>query len=109
MSFDFNAFILIVVMSISVIGLRLLPFLFFRKRETPDLIAYLGKYLPYAIMGMMVIYCLKDTKVCEKYYGIPELIAIVVTVSIQVWKKNSLVAIVFGTAVYMSLVNFITV
>lgn len=71
------------------------------------LIEYLGKYLPYAIMGMMVVYCLKETRIMGPFHGIPELIAILLTVAMQLWKKNSLMAIVLGTATYVILVNYI--
>ena len=88
--------ILIAVMAVVTILLRFLPFLVFRK-ETPPYITYLGKVLPPAIIGMLVIYCLKDITPLAQPYGLPELIA----------KRNSLISILLGTAVYMVLIRTI--
>ena len=93
---------LVITMSAVTILLRFLPFVVFRKR-TPAYISYLGKVLPPAIIGMLVIYCLKDTKITSVPYGAPELIAGLLVVLLQTWKRNVLLSIVAGTAVYMFL------
>ena len=98
--------ILIAVMAIVTILLRFLPFLVFRK-ETPPYITYLGKVLPPAIIGMLVIYCLKDITPLAQPYGLPELIAAGCVVCAQVLKRNSLISILLGTAVYMVLIRTI--
>ena len=100
-----NAAILIAVMATVTILLRFLPFLIFRK-QTPSYITYLGKVLPSAIIGMLVIYCLKDVNLTTHPYGLPELIASACVVGLQVWKRNSLLSILLGTIVYMILVQF---
>lgn len=99
-------FTLIAVMAIVTILLRFLPFLVFRK-QVPPYISYLGKVLPAAIIGMLVIYCFKDTVVTAQPFGIPELIAAACVVGLQVWKRNSLISILTGTAVYMLLVQLV--
>ena len=96
--------VLIAVMAAVTILLRFLPFLVFRK-ETPPYIAYLGRVLPPAIIGMLVIYCLKDISLLEKPFGLPELIAAVCVVCAQVLKRNSLISILTGTVVYMVLIQ----
>ena len=96
--------VLITVMAVVTILLRFLPFLVFRK-ETPPYIAYLGKVLPPAIIGMLVIYCLKDVKLTVRPYGIPELIAAVCVIGLQVFRRNSLLSILGGTIIYMVLVQ----
>lgn len=101
-----NAAILIVVMSAVTILLRFLPFLIFRE-NTPPYIAYLGKVLPPAIIGMLVIYCLKDANLSSRPYALPELIAAAFVVVIQIWKRNSLISILTGTLVYMILVQVV--
>ena len=106
MSTNISAAILIAAMSITTILLRFLPFLVFKK-ETPPYIAYLGKVLPPAIIGMLVIYCLKDITPMTSPYGIPELIAAVCVVILQVWKRNSLISILTGTVIYMILVQMV--
>lgn len=97
--------ILVAVMALVTIALRFLPFLVFRK-QTPPYIAYLGKVLPTAIIGMLVIYCLKDVSFMSAPYGLPELLSVGCVVGIQVWKRNSILSILSGTAVYMALIRF---
>ena len=97
--------ILIAVMAVVTMLLRFLPFLIFRK-QTPPYITYLGKVLPSAIIGMLVIYCLKDVSLTSHPHGLPELIAAACVVGLQVWKRNSLLSILAGTAVYMFLIQF---
>ena len=96
--------VLIAVMAGVTILLRALPFLIFRK-HTPAYISYLGKVLPAAIIGMLVIYCLKDITPKFAPFGIPEVIAAACVVGAQVWKRNSLISILAGTAVYMILIQ----
>lgn len=96
---------IIATMSITTIVIRFLPFLVFRKK-TPEYITYLGEVLPPAIVGMLVIYCLKDINFTVKYFGIFELIAVAVVVGLQAWKRNSLISILTGTVVYMLLIQF---
>ena len=99
---------LVAVMAIVTMLLRFLPFLIFRAgKPIPPYVAYLGDVLPSAIIGMLVIYCLKDTVVTSAPYGLPELIAALCVVGLQVWRRNSLVSILSGTAVYMLLVQLV--
>mgnify|MGYP002627278591 CR=1 FL=1 len=96
--------VLILVMSIMTILLRFLPFLVFRK-AVPAYVSYLGRVLPSAIIGMLVVYCLKDITPAVYPFGIPELIAVVCVAGIQAWKRNSLISILTGTLVYMILIR----
>ena len=96
--------VLVAVMAVGTILLRFLPFIICRK-ETPPYITYLGKVLPPAIIGMLVIYCLKDVKLTVRPYGIPELIAAVCVIGLQVFRRNSLLSILGGTIIYMVLVQ----
>ena len=88
-------------------ALRFLPALVFRGKETPKSIIYLGDVLPYAIMGMLLVYCLKATPILTAPHGLPELIAVLVTVLLQLWKRNSLLSMVVGTIVYMLLLQLV--
>ena len=84
---------------------RFLPFLIFPEGKTPPrVIAYLGKVLPYAVIGMLVVYCLKDS-FSNGSYALPEAIAAIFTVVLHKWKKNTLLSIGAGTALYMFLVQ----
>ena len=101
-----HAAALVAAMSVMTILTRFLPFIVFRK-NTPRYITYLGKVLPPAIIGMLVIYRLKDVSILSKPFGIPELIAAICVVGLQVWRRNSLVSILTGTVVYMVLVQVV--
>jgi branched-subunit amino acid transport protein AzlD len=87
---------------------RFLPFIVFsEKRATPAFIQYIGKYLPSAVFGILVIYCLKDVSLLSGTHGIPEFIAIVVTILLHMWKRQMLVSIAGGTACYMLLLHLL--
>ena len=108
MSSNAHAAALVAVMALVTILLRFLPFLIFRKgRETPAYISYLGHVLPQAIIGMLVVYCLREIDLTRAPFGLPELIASAAVVGLQAWKKNSLVSILAGTAVYMALTRLV--
>ncbi len=84
---------------------RFLPFLIFPESKTPPkCISYLGTVLPYAVIGLLVIYCLKDA-IGTVYHGLPELIAIIGIVILHKWKNNTLLSIGAGTILYMVLVQ----
>ena len=87
---------------------RFLPFLVFRpKRPTPRYIQYLGRVLPGAIFAMLIIYCLRDVSLLQGSHGLPELMAIAVTVGLHLWKRQMLLSIAGGTICYMLLVQFV--
>lgn len=99
---------LIAVVSLVTIGLRFLPFLIFGKnRQTPAFVVYLGKVLPYAIMAMLVVYCLKGVSFIKAPYGIPEMISVAAVVVLHLWKRNTLLSIIGGTVCYMALIQLI--
>lgn len=100
--------LLIAISALVIAATRFLPFLIFgEKRKTPPIIEYLGTVLPCAIMGMLVVYCLKDISFLQSPYGLPELIACTVVAALHVWKRNSLLSIGGGTVCYMLLVQFV--
>lgn len=85
---------------------RFLPFLLFpADKPTPKYVQYLGKVLPAAVFGLLVIYCLKDVNIFIGSHGIPELIAIGVVVLLHLWKKQMLLSIAGGTICHMLLVQ----
>lgn len=103
----------IITIAISVLAVqfcRLLPFWVFpANRPIPEYIRYLGKVLPAAMFGMLVVYCYKNTDVLHAYYGIPEFIAGGITLGLHFWKKNMFLSIAVGTIVYMLLVQLVFV
>lgn len=96
--------ILVAAMALTTMLLRFLPFLIFRK-ETPRFITYLGNVLPPAIIGMLVIYCLKDVSLTEAPHGLPEIISAACVIFLQAWKRNPLISILLGTIIYMLLIR----
>ncbi len=101
----------IITIAICIFGTmltRFLPFLVFSsKKPTPEYVQYLGKALPCAVFGMLVIYCLKNVSFLSAPHGIPELIAIAITAGLHLWKKKMLLSIAGGTITYMLLVQLV--
>lgn len=105
---NMHAVMVITVATLVTMLLRFIPFLVFGGgKETPEVITYLGKVLPYAIMAMLLVYCLKGTVVTAFPYGIPEAISCVAVVLLHLWKRNTLISIVGGTICYMVLVQMV--
>ena len=83
---------------LSTMTTRFLPFLVFREnRETPKFIQYVGIFLPSAVFGMLVVYCLRNVNILQGTHGIPEFISILVTAGLHIWKRQMLVSIAGGT------------
>ena len=104
---DIHSVLLVVVVSAVTVLLRFLPFLVFSGRETPKFIAYLGKVLPYAVMGMLCVYCLRGISFASAPHGIPELVSVALVVLLHLWRRNTLLSIIGGTACYMLLVQLV--
>lgn len=104
--YDIYSMMIIAVVAAVTMLLRFIPFVVFgRNKETPKYITYISSVLPYAIMGMLVVYCVKDVSISIAPHGIPELIAGAVVVGLHLWKRNTLLSIVAGTVVYMLLIQ----
>lgn len=87
---------------------RVLPFLIFpENKEIPKYVKYLADILPFTIIGMLVIYCLKDVSLVKAPYAIPEAISLLVIALLHVWKKNTLLSIGGGSLLYMMLVQYV--
>lgn len=101
-----QAIVLILVMAGVTALLRFLPFVLFAK-NTPKPILYLGEVLPYSVMAMLVVYCLKGTNFVGNTHGIPEVVSVAVVVLLHKWKHNTLLSILAGTICYMVFVQVI--
>lgn len=100
--------ITILAVALGTMATRFLPFLLFPDhREPPKAVTYLGKVLPPAMMGLLVVYCLKNVSLLSSPHGIPEALAILSIVLLHRWKNNVLLSIGGGTAVYMLLVQLV--
>ena len=95
---------------LGTLATRFAPFVLLPKnRPVPRLVESLGGTLPYAAMGLLVVYCLKDVAWLSGTHGAPELISIALTAGLHVWRRNTLVSIAAGTVCYMLLVQFVFV
>lgn len=91
------------ISAVILYALRAFPFVLFSKREPPQIIRFIEKYIPPMVMAVLVIYCLKDINLLSRPFGLPELIALAFTVIIHLWKNNSMVSIFGGTILFMIL------
>ena len=102
--------LIVVVISAVTIMIRFLPFIIFRdKDDVPQTVRYLGEVLPGAVMGMLVVYCLRSVSLASRPYGLPELLGCAVTAGLYLWRRSSLLSIAGGTVCYMLLVQLVFV
>ncbi len=100
--------ITIALCALATVISRFLPFVVFSsKRPTPPYVKYLGKVLPGAIFSMLILYCLRNVSILSGSHGLPELIAILVTAGLHLWKGQMLLSIAGGTVCYMLLIQFV--
>jgi len=107
-----NKYTLIAILVIAIVtfAIRVAPFILFGKdKATPKYIVYIGNYLPPAVMSMLIIYCLKNVSISQFPFGLPEVIGIITVATLHIWKRNNLISIIGGTAIYMMSVQFIFV
>ena len=98
--------LVILAVALTTFATRVLPFLIFPKgRPVPKTVEYLGRVLTPAVIGMLVIYCLKDTPIVSAPHGIPEAAVVLAVVLLHLWKRNNLLSIGGGTILYMFLVQ----
>ena len=101
-----HAILILLVMGALTFATRIVPVLIFgRGEKVPDVIMYLGKVVPYTAMGLLIVYCLRDTAVLTGSHAIPEILAMAVVALSFLWKRNSIFSVVVGTIVYMILVQ----
>lgn len=99
---------IILAVSLGTQMTRWLPFLLFpESKRPPKVVLYLGKVLPPAMMGLLVVYCFKNVSWLSGSHGAPELLATAAVVGLHLWKKNVLLSIAGGTALYMVLLQVV--
>lgn len=105
---DLHIWGMVAVIALVTAALRFLPFLIWGEgRKTPKAIEKLGRLLPFAIMGMLVVYCLKGVSFTSASGFLPSLIACIFVWAVYIWKRNTLASIVSGTVCYMILVQLV--
>lgn len=99
---------IVAVVALVTFCTRVLPFFLFRNHtDMPRFVLYLGEVLPFAVMGMLIVYCLKSVSVVFYPFGLPELIAVGAVILLHVWKRNTFLSVGAGTVLYMLLVQFV--
>lgn len=105
---NLHSLLIVAVIAVVTYILRGAAFVLFPKgKEIPRFVQKLGSVLPYGIMGLLVVYCLKDVSITSAPFGLPELIAVLSVIILQALKRNSLLSILISTILYMIMVQFI--
>ena len=99
--------ITILLVALITMATRFLPFLVFSSENTPKYIQYLGRTLPAAVFGLLVVYCFKGVNVFTWSHGLPEFISVALVVALHLWRRQMLLSIAGGTVCYMLLVQFL--
>ncbi|MEG0177030.1 branched-chain amino acid transporter permease [Anaerorhabdus sp.] len=103
-----QTFTIIIAITLGTAITRFTPFILFpESKDLPPIIKYLGKTLPPAMMGLLLIYCLKDISIFSTNHALPEIFSIILITIIQLWKRNVLLSIGIGTSFYMILVQLV--
>lgn len=103
-----TSFLIILAVALTTFATRAAPFLVFPKgKDIPKVMQYLGKVLTPAVIGMLVVYCLKSASILDAPHGAPEAAAVAATAGLHVWKRNNLLSIGAGTILYMFLIQVV--
>ena len=102
--------VIILLVALTTLATRAIPFIVFPEgKKIPKAVEYLGKVLPPAVIGMLVVYCFKSVNLFSSPFGLPEIIAGITVVALHLWKRNNLLSIGTGTILYMILIQYIFV
>ncbi len=102
--------VIIILVALTTLATRAIPFIVFPAgKKIPKTVEYLGKVLPPAVIGMLVVYCFKSVNLLSSPFGLPELIAGISVVVLHLWKRNNLLSIGTGTILYMILIQYVFV
>jgi branched-subunit amino acid transport protein AzlD len=105
-----RSLVIILLVAVITLATRAIPFILFPEgKEVPKAVGYLGKVLPPAVIGMLVVYCFKSIEISSAPFGMPEIIAGIAVVLLHIWKRNNLLSIGTGTVLYMVLVQYVFV
>ena len=99
--------ITMLIAGVATLMTRFLPFVIFKGKKIPPFLDFLGYALPAAVFGMLLVYALKDTVVLSYPFAIPEVLGLIVTTAVYIWKKNTLLSIASGTLFYMFLIQVV--
>ena len=102
-----ESILIILVIAAITFGLRAAPFILFRTGKTPKVVSYLGSALPPAVMGMLIVYSLRNVSALDAPFGIPELLAVAAVAGLHLWRRNTLLSILGGTVLYMVLLQLV--
>ena len=100
-----DALIAVFLMALIILATRAFPFLLFSRRDPPAMLRFVEKYIPPMVMAVLVVYCLKDIRWTSWPSGIREIASLALVVGLHLWKKNAMLSIFGGTALYMVLIS----
>jgi branched-subunit amino acid transport protein AzlD len=96
----------VAIIALATLFIRLTPFVLFPKaQKAPPFVRYLGRVLPHAVMGMLVVYCFKAVNFARPPYGIPEILAALASIGLHLWKRSVILSIAASTILYMVLLK----
>lgn len=101
-----DAIVAVILMALIILATRAFPFVLFSRRDPPSIIIFIERFIPPMVMGVLVVYCLKDIAWTVWPSGLPELTSLAVVVVLQVWKKNAMLSIFGSTTLYMLLIQY---
>ena len=105
-----HSVVIILLVALTTLATRAIPFIVFPEgKKIPKAVEYLGKVLPPAVIGMLVVYCFKSINLLSSPFGLPEFIAGITVVVLHLWKRNNLLSIGMGTILYMILIQYVFV
>lgn len=108
MALTLNQILIATIISAAVIfATRAFPFVLFSKKDPPQIIRFIEKYIPPMVMAVLLVYCFKDVNFTANPFGLSEILALYVTVMLHLWKSNSMISIFGGTIIYMVLIRLI--
>lgn len=103
---DGQTLMIVAIVALCTMLTRFAPFIAFPAgRRRPAIISYLGRVLPQAVIGLLVVYCLRQPEAGVSVRGLPELLALVIVVLSYLWKRSTLISIALGTLGYMLLIR----
>lgn len=99
---SFEIFVTFCILVLGTVFTRFLPYILFPRQEAiPSIVLYLGKVLAPAVFSLLVVYCLRDVDFLHRNHGIPEMIAVAVTIGVYIWRKKMMLPMVCGTVCYI--------
>ena len=100
-------FLAMISAAIGMIICRMLPYIIFANGKLPKIVKFYEKYLPFSLMAILFFLCLSTVKFSVYPYGFPEILTLLIVGALQFWKKNVILSLFVGTAIYLVLIRYV--